>query len=118
MATISIKPAKLNYKITRGDDFADYVTIKEGEPPSAVDVSTRTFQAQVRRTPNGPVVAHMVMDETDAATGVIGYSISDVTTADMDGQYVWDFQQITGGFTRTLMAGSFTVVQDVTRDDE
>ena len=117
MATVNIKPAKLNYKITRGDDFADYVTIKEGDPAAAVDVSDRLFTAQVRRTPNGAIVASMVIDDSEADDGIIGYSITDVTTSDMDGQYVWDFQQSTAGFVRTLMAGSFTVVQDVTRDE-
>jgi hypothetical protein len=38
MATVDVRPAKLNYKITRGDDFADQVTIKENGV--AVDVST------------------------------------------------------------------------------
>lgn len=115
MATISIKPAKLNYKIVRGDDFADVVTIKEGEPAIAVDVSTRTFTAQVRQTPNGEVVAAMAIDMTNAATGQVGYSLADTITDDMGGQYVWDFQQSTAGFVRTLMAGAFVVELDVTR---
>lgn len=114
MATVKVLPAKLNYKILRGDDFADVVTISENEVP--VDVSTRTFTAQVRSTPDGEVVVAMSIDMTEAASGEVGYSISDTDTADLDGSYVWDFQQETaGGVIRTLMGGNFEVAKDVTR---
>ena len=115
MATVDVRPAKLNYKITRGDDFADQVTIKENGV--AVDVSTRTYTAQVRSTKDSvTVVATMSIDMTSAATGVVGYAVADTVTDDLSGQYVWDFQQVTaGGVTRTLMGGTFFVDPDVTR---
>lgn len=115
MATVKILPAKLSYKIMRGDDFADQVTIKEGDPSAAVDVSGRTFTAQVRSTPDGAVIASMTIDMTSAAAGVVGYSLADTTTDDLSGSYVWDFQQDTGGVIRTLMGGAFVVEKDVTR---
>jgi hypothetical protein len=115
MASIKITPAKLNYTIVRGDDFADTVTIKEGDPSAAVDVSTRTYTAQVRASADGAVIASMTIDMTDAATGVVAYSLPDTTTDDLSGAYVWDFQQDTGGVIRTLMGGSFVVLKDVTR---
>ena len=114
MATVTILPAKLNYKITRGDDFADEVTIKENGV--AVDVSARTYTAQVRLTKDATdVVATFTIDMTSAATGVVGFAIADTITDDMAGPYVWDFQQDTGGVIRTLMGGSFFVDADVTR---
>ena len=115
MASIKITPAKLNYTMVRGDDFADTVTIKEGDPLAAVDVSARTYTAQVRSTPDGTVVASFVIDMTDAATGVVAYSLADTVTDDLDGAYVWDFQQDTAGVIRTLMGGSSVVLKDVTR---
>jgi hypothetical protein len=115
MATVKVLPAKLNYKILRGDDFADQVTIKEGEPAAAVDVSARTYTAQVRSTPDGATVASMVIDMTSAASGVVGYSLADTVTDDLSGSYVWDFQQDTAGVIRTLMGGGFVVEKDVTR---
>jgi hypothetical protein len=57
----------------------------------------------------------MTIDMASAATGVVGYSVADTVTDDMSGQYVWDFQQVTGGVTRTLMGGTFFVDPDVTR---
>ena len=114
MATVDVRPAKLNYKITRGDDFADQVTIKENGV--AVDVSARTYTAQVRSTKDSvTVVATMSIDMASAATGVVGYSIADTVTDDLSGQYVWDFQQVSAGVTRTLMGGTFYVDPDVTR---
>ena len=115
MTRIDLRPARLDYKITRGDDFSDTVTIKEGDPAAAVDVSARTYTAQVRRTKDGDVVASMTIDTTNAASGEIGYSIADTVTDDMSGEYVWDFQQSSGGVVRTLMGGKFTVDLDVTR---
>lgn len=116
MATTKVLPAKLNYKILRGDDFADVVTINEGAPAAPVDVSTRTFTAQLRQTPAGDVVATFSIDMTAAASGEVGYSLADTITEDLAGSYVWDFQQETaGGVIRTLMGGKFEVIPDVTR---
>lgn len=112
--TIDLRPARLDYKIRRGDDFADTVTIKEGTPLAAVDVSARVYTAQVRRTTEGAVVATMTIDMTDAATGVVGYSIEDSVIATMLGEYVYDLQQASPAI-RTLMAGKFKVEADVTR---
>ena len=114
MATVTILPAKLNYKITRGDDFADEVTIKENGV--AVDVSARTYTAQVRATTEATdVVATFSIDMSSAASGVVGFSIADTVTDDLLGPYVWDFQQDTAGVIRTLMGGTFIVQPDVTR---
>jgi hypothetical protein len=114
MASVKIVPAKLNYTIVRGDDFADQVTIKEGDPAAAVDVSSRTFTAQLRASPDGTAIASFVIDMTDAATGIVGYALADTVTDDLAGSYVWDFQQDTGGVIRTLMGGAFVVLKDVT----
>jgi hypothetical protein len=115
MATVKVLPAKLNYKMMRGDDFADEVTIKEGDPSAAVDVSARTYTAQVLSTPDGAVIASMTIDMASAASGVVGYALADTVTDDLSGSYVWDFQQDTAGVVRTLMGGSFVVEKDVTR---
>lgn len=113
--TIDLRPAELTYKILRGDDFADTVTIKEGDPLAAVDVSARTYTAQVRRTAAGEVVATMSIDMSGAATGEVTYRIADTVTATMLGDYLWDIQQDSGGVIRTLMGGKFKVEADITR---
>lgn len=115
MAKVDLRPARLDYKLVRGDDFGDTVLFQDdGDPPAAIDVSTRTFSAQVRSTPDGEVVASMSIDMTDAATGAVGYAIANADTDELSGEYVWDFQQSVGGSVRTLMGGKFVVYADVT----
>lgn len=113
MPTADLRPERYDYKIARGDDFADVITIQEGGV--AVDVSSRTYTAQVRRTSEGPVVAAMSVNMAEAASGEVGIAIANTVTAGMSGDYVYDFQQSTGGVIRTLMAGKFVVARDVTR---
>jgi hypothetical protein len=112
--TIDLRPGRLDYRVRRGDDFADTVTIKEGSPLAAVDVSARTYTAQVRRTTEGAVVATMTISMTAAASGQVTYSIDDTVTATMLGDYVWDLQQASPAI-RTLLGGKFKVEADVTR---
>lgn len=114
MATVSVRPAKLHFKITRGDDFSASIEIQEEGVP--VDVSDRTYTAQLRSTPDGDLVATFSVDMTNAATGVIVPSLTDAVTEDLDGAYVWDLQQETaGGVIRTVAGGNFEVAKDVTR---
>jgi hypothetical protein len=116
MATVSVLPAKLNFKITRGDDFAESFTIQEGDPLAPVDVSARTYTAQVRSDVDATTVtATFSVDMTDAATGVIVLRLADTVTDDLSGAYVWDLQQDSAGVIRTLAGGAFNVSPDVTR---
>lgn len=116
MASIKLLPAKLNISMTRGDDFADEFTIQEGDPLAPVDVSARTYTAQIRTAADETTAtASFTVDMTDAATGVIVLRLADTVTDDLSGPYVWDLQQDSAGVVRTLVAGSFTVVPDVTR---
>ncbi len=116
MASVKILPAKLNFSITRGDDFAESFTIQEGDPLAPVDVSARTYTAQVRAAADATAVtATFTVDMTDAATGVIVLRIADTVTDDLSGAYVWDLQQDVAGVIRTLAGGAFTVIPDVTR---
>lgn len=116
MATVKVIPGVLNYEITRGDDFSSQITFQEGEPLAPVDVSGRTYTAQLRRSENGELVEDFSIDMTDAATGIVLLVLSDTLTADLDGSYVWDMQQESpGDVIRTVLAGEFTVNRDVTR---
>jgi hypothetical protein len=116
MATVKVIPGKLNYVMTRGDDFAAQLTIQEGDPLAPVDVSTRTYTAQIRATADSTtVIATFTVDMTDAATGIVVLRLADTVTDDLGGVYVWDLQQDTGGVIRTLVGGTFSVIDDVTR---
>lgn len=101
--------------MVRGDDFADEISfVDENEAP--IDVSARTYTAQIRTTTEATAVtATFSVDMTAAATGVIVLRLADTITDDLLGGYVWDLQQDTAGVIRTIMAGPFIVVADVTR---
>ena len=115
MATVKVLPGKLNYSMVRGDDFAAEITIQEGDPLAPVDVSARTYTAQIRTSTDATTVtATFSVDMTDAATGVIVLRLADTVTDDLSGSYVWDLQQDTAGVIRTLVGGSFVVLKDVT----
>jgi hypothetical protein len=102
--------------MTRGDDFAAEMTIQEGNPLAPVNVSARTYTAQIRTTADATtVVATFTVDMTSAATGIIVLRLADTVTDDLGGSYVWDLQQDTAGVIRTLVGGNFTVLDDVTR---
>lgn len=116
MPSVKTLPGKLNFSMTRGDDFAHQFTIQEGDPLAPVDVSARTYTAQVRAAADSTtVVATFSVDMTSAATGIVILRIADTVTDDLSGPYVWDLQQDSAGVIRTLVGGSFTVVPDVTR---
>lgn len=113
MATVDLRPEPAKLKIARGDDFSMPVVIKEDSV--LVDVSSRTYTAQLRRTKNGALVSNFGIDATNAATGTIVFTLADTVTDDLNGTYYWDFQQFAAGVVRTLMGGAFVVEPDVTR---
>ena len=116
MPTVKVIPGKLNYTMTRGDDFAAEMTIQEGNPLAPVDVSARTYTAQIRPTADSlTVTATFSVDMTDAARGIVVLRLADTVTDDLGGSYVWDLQQNTAGVIRTLVGGNFVVLDDVTR---
>lgn len=112
--TIKILPVPLDIEFRQGDTVSLSTTIKENG--SAVDVSTRTYLAQIRKVKEGPVVEEFTIDMTLAATGKI---VLNITPADSklipSGGYVWDLEQTNGGSVRTLLAGSVEVEADVSR---
>lgn len=81
---------------------------------SAIDVSARTYSAQVRATADSQVVlCDMDVDAGDAANGVIVVSIPHGEERGLSGR--WDLQEVIGGAPTTLFAGPVTWTGDITR---
>lgn len=112
MADLDLTPGVLHYRIVQGDDFSDTWTIKEDG--SAMDLSAYTFAAKVDR-PDIAAVA-MSFDTSGANVGVLVVSLTDTQTAALaPGRYSWDFQWTdAAGLIRTILAGSFVVLEQVT----
>lgn len=115
MTVSDFRPAKHDFRIRSGDDLADTITIEEGVPLAAVDVSARTYAMQLRRRDGAGDPIDMVISMAAAATGIVGFSLDGTVTAGMEGLYLYDFEQTAGAAVRTLMAGCVIVDPDQTR---
>jgi hypothetical protein len=121
---ISVRPGIVNYCVTRGDGFADTVTIKEapteGATPEPVDLTSpaRTYIAQLRKNPNSTtVVATFDIDMSDAADGEFVFSLPSSVTQTLSGEYGYDIEQYIDPSTepRTILSGTFTFSPDYTK---
>lgn len=122
--TVSIHPGVVNYCVVRGDGFSDTFTIKEAPTkdatPESVDLTDplRSYTGQLRKSANATEVIHdIVFDMSDAADGVVIFSIPSSVTANLVGEYHYDIEQVIepSGEPRTILAGTITFSPDVTR---
>ena len=109
-------PATQDLTITRGDTETLVVTLtSDGTTP--IDVTGRTYTAQLRTTPDISVVsASFTCTVTNGATGQVTCVMSAASSAQLSpGYYYWDLQENASGVISTLRSGQVTVVADVTR---
>jgi hypothetical protein len=109
-------PAKQNFSITRGDTETVVVNITtNGSTP--IDVTGRTYRAQLRSTKDSAVIsASFSCSITNAAQGQVTCVLSSASTANLTpGTYYWDFEENNAGVITTIIAGTVTVLADVTR---
>ncbi len=111
-------PARRDLVIVHADSYAHEITFVDANS-APLDISTRTWAAQIRSDPASTTAADAVfdVDTTDAATGVIVLGLTTTATAALSPTraYRWDLQATVGSDVTTMMAGTVTVVQDVTR---
>lgn len=109
-------PATQDLTITRGDTETIVVTsTTDGTTP--IDITGRTYSAQLRTTPDIAIVsATFTCTVTDAPNGKVTCVLSAASSAVLDpGYYYWDLQENASGTISTLLAGTVTVLADVTR---
>ena len=111
-----MSPANLPLNIRIGDTETISVAIKDstGAP---VNITGRTYAAQIRTTTDAATaLATFSCSITNAAAGTLAATLSATTTAAFTaGLAVWDLQETNGTTVTTLLGGSVTIVQDVTR---
>lgn len=101
----------------RGDTRAEEVTIIDEDTLDALPISG-SFILSVS-TLQKPTAASYVFQITGAITdgpnGVVEFPF---TSGEDDnvGDYFYDIQMLQGGIKDTVMEGSFTMVQDITKD--
>jgi len=108
--------AKRNISIYKGDTYTHSVTIKDSAN-TAIDVSSRTYIAQVRQSNAADTAeASFSVDTTDAANGVIVLSLTASQTGSLkSGTYYYDLQETAGIVITTLMYGDAVVTGDISR---
>jgi len=107
-------PGKYNLTLYRGDTFAQTFRFLTGGVPE--DLAGTTFTAQVREYPNASVSADFTVTVDDALSGEVTIAMADTVTATLPSRGgSWDLEGTAGGEVRTRLAGSITLVEDVTR---
>lgn len=112
MPNISYAPATYDLTMVAGDTFSETFTFTDSNG-EILDLNGYTFSSQVRQTAGGTVIADMtIVADGTAVTRSLGTAV----TADLAGEYVHDFQWVTpADQVRTLLAGKFEVLAEVTR---
>jgi hypothetical protein len=109
-------PATQDLTITRGDTETVVLTLtSDGTTP--INVTGRTYTAQIRTTPDIAVIsASFTCTVTNGAGGVVTCVLSPAASALLSpGYYYWDLQENASGAISTLLSGMVTVLADVTR---
>jgi phage tail sheath gpL-like len=109
-------PADQDLTITRGDTETLVLTItSDGTTP--INITGRTYTAQIRSTPDSSTVkASFSCTVTSGSNGQVTCTLSAANSALLSaGNYFWDLQENASGVISTLLAGTVTVLADVTR---
>jgi len=110
-------PGKRDISLVKGDDYTHVVTItSDGSTP--IDITGRAYTAMVRRdkATTGTAEATITCTITTAASGILTLTMSDTVTDALNPgyRYYWDLQEVSGSTTTTILAGTVSVLQDVT----
>lgn len=109
-------PATQDLTITRGDTETIVVTLTT-DGTTAINITGRTYTAQLRSTPDISVIsASFTCTVTNGAAGEVTCVMSSTASAELSpGFFYWDLQENASGTISTVLAGTVTVLADVTR---
>jgi hypothetical protein len=110
------QPADQDLILTRGDTETLVVTItSDGSSP--IDITGRTYRAQIRSTQDSTTIkASFTCTVTGAASGQVTCVLSATSSAALSaGLYFWDLEEDASDVISTILSGSVTVLADVTR---
>ena len=110
------QPADQDLTITRGDTETLVVTITT-DGSTAVDITGRTYASQIRSQQDSTTIkASFTCTVTSGAAGEVTCVLSSTSSAALSaGLYFWDLQETASGVVSTILAGTVTVLADVTR---
>ncbi|WP_429049195.1 hypothetical protein [Aeromonas hydrophila] len=128
---MAIKRGVYNIEIFRGDTFNQvfqhWDVNKDTGVRKVVDLSNWTLNAQLRNSPNAQTVEHeFVVKMINAKEGIFSLNMTAEQTANLNPPILnankggtWDLQYThkTSKEVGTLITGSWTVINDTTRED-
>jgi hypothetical protein len=117
MADLAQLPGELNLTIYRGDTTNFQVTVTDSVTGDPMVLPTTGWRSQVRvLRSSDDVLFSVTVDATDAATGVLGLSITGTDTASVtvDSAF-WDLENT--DTDRTYLAGKVRLKGQVSRDE-
>lgn len=109
-------PAQWPLTVRTGDTETITLYLQDANG-AAINVTGRTYAAQIRSTADSStVLASFTCAISNAAGGVVTATLPAATTAALTpGVAVFDLAETNGSIVTTLLAGPVTIVQDVTR---
>lgn len=109
-------PATQNLTITRGDTEIVIITINDSSNV-ATNITGRTYRAQIRATKDSSTIAAaFTCAISNASAGEVTCTLSAATSAGLAaGKYYWDFEETYSSIVTTILAGTVTVLADVSR---
>jgi hypothetical protein len=110
------QPADQDLIITRGDTETIVVTI-QNDAGTAINITGRTYRAQIRSTQDSTTIkASFTCTVTSGASGQVTCVLAAADSATLTpGLAYWDLEENASGIISTILAGSVTVLADVTR---
>jgi hypothetical protein len=119
------EPLPGDYPLTlyRGDTRVLSLAFTEDDGTTAVDLSGKTWRAEVRETvDSAAVLLTWTVDDSDAATGILVLTLpatqwddSDIPDTTPTTKWAWDLESTQSGVVRTWLKGKVKVLGDVSR---
>lgn len=108
--------AERNITIYQGDTYIHEVKLRSNAT-TPINIAGRTYSGQIRKSKRSDsVIASFSANITDAANGVVQFSLSsNITTNIQGGVYYFDFQEVNNTVVTTLIGGKATIQGEVTR---
>lgn len=109
-------PADQDLTITRGDTETLVVTITT-DGSTAINITGRTYRAQIRSSQDSTTIkASFTCTVTNGAAGQVTCVLSATDSATLPvGIAYWDLEETASGVVSTILAGTVTVIADVSR---
>jgi alcohol dehydrogenase YqhD (iron-dependent ADH family) len=101
--------------IQQGANFASEITITDSTTNAVMNIASMTFVGRLKRSyASSNVKANLEFTATDAANGVLEYSIPSEVTANLkEGRYVFNVKMTANNETVPIIEGGAFVLPDV-----